>query len=168
MLVDDQALALAVELGHVLQRRGLRVVTAESCTGGLVAAAITSVAGSSAWFERGYVTYANDAKEAMLGVPAALLERHGAVSEPVAQAMAQGACERAGADCGVAVTGIAGPAGGTPDKAVGTVCFGFVIHGRAETVTRHFDGDRATVRAQSVAEALGGLIERLRSVPERG
>lgn len=155
-LADD----LACALGDALRARSLRVATAESCTGGLVAGAITSVAGSSEWFERGFVTYSNDAKREMLGVPRALIEAHGAVSEPVAAAMAEGALVASAADCAVSVTGVAGPGGGTAAKPVGMVCFGFVSRGAAPRVeTRRFAGDRAAVRSASVEVALAGLIE---------
>ena len=155
-LADDLALAL----GAALRERRLRVATAESCTGGLVAGAITSVAGSSEWFERGFVTYSNDAKREMLGVPIALIEAHGAVSEPVAAAMAAGALDASAADCAVSVTGVAGPGGGTAAKPVGMVCFGFALRGSPPRVeTRRFAGDRAAVRIASVEAALAGLID---------
>ena len=148
-----QTAGLAIALGRALGARGWRVATAESCTGGLVAAAITDIPGSSAWFERGFVTYTDEAKRAEL------LERHGAVSEPVALAMATGALARSRADVAVAITGIAGPGGATPGKPVGTVCFAFAQRDRvAEARTLHLDGDRAAVRAQSVDFALERLI----------
>ena len=152
--------ALAAKLGSVLLAGGLRVATAESCTGGLVAGAITSVAGSSDWFERGFVTYSNEAKTELLGVPRALLDAHGAVSEAVAAAMAAGALAHSHADLAVAVTGIAGPGGGTPGKPVGTVCFAWARRGGgAPSVrTEHLAGDRAAVREASVRIALEGLI----------
>ena len=149
----------AVLLGRALEARGWQAVTAESCTGGLVAGAITDVAGSSGWFDRSFVTYSNDAKESMLGVPRALLEAHGAVSEETARAMADGALARSRADVAVAITGIAGPGGATPGKPVGMVCFAFA---RREAATRSFTrqlaGDRAAVRAASVDIALEGLL----------
>ena len=150
---------LAIALGRALADQGFRAVTAESCTGGLVAAAITDIPGSSAWFDRGFVTYTDDAKRTDLGVPAELLATHGAVSEPVARAMADGALARSAADVAVSITGIAGPGGGTPGKPVGTVCFAFARRGYdAQARTLHLDGDRAAVRAQSVDVALEGLI----------
>lgn len=150
--------ALAVGLGAALRGRGWLCATAESCTGGLVAAAITSISGSSAWFERGFVTYSNEAKVEELGVLPETLATHGAVSEQVAREMAEGAMRRSHAQCALAVTGVAGPDGGTPDKPVGTVCFGFAASGRKPmTTTRHFPGDRAAVREAAVREALGGL-----------
>jgi nicotinamide-nucleotide amidase len=162
MPMNDAAYVLAAELGRSLARRGLRAVTAESCTGGLVAGAITDVAGSSGWFERGFVTYSDDAKRALLDVRAETLAAHGAVSEAVAAEMAAGALARSPADIAVAVTGIAGPDGGTPAKPVGTVCFAWARRGRAiVTATRHFPGDRAAVRAATVRAALQGLLDRL-------
>lgn len=159
--------ALAQELGRALVARGWRVATAESCTGGLVAAAITSVAGSSGWFERGFVTYSNDAKQGMLGVGSELLDRFGAVSEAVAGAMAEGALAHGTADCAVGVTGIAGPDGGTATKPVGMVCFGWAARGSTPIVTtRHFPGDREAVRQAAVAVALAGLIEHAKSMPD--
>lgn len=155
--------ALAAELGAVLGARGWRVTTAESCTGGLVSAAITSIAGSSAWFDQAYVTYSNEAKRDRLGVDETLLKAHGAVSEPVARAMSQGALEGAAATIAVAVTGIAGPGGATPGKPVGMVCFAWAVRGGAvESATHRFDGDRAAIRRASVIVALEGLIERAR------
>jgi nicotinamide-nucleotide amidase len=150
--------ALAERLGAALAARGWTAATAESCTGGLVAGAITDVAGSSAWFDRGFVTYSNAAKEAMLDVPRALIDEHGAVSEAVARAMASGAIAHSQADIVVAITGVAGPGGGTPRKPVGLVCFAFALRsGAVEAVSRRFDGDRASVREGAVAFALEGL-----------
>lgn len=150
--------ALAADLGRRFVARGWRVATAESCTGGLVAGAITSVAGSSDWFERGFVTYSNEAKLQMLGVPSELLDRHGAVSEPVAIAMARGAVGGSRADCAVSITGIAGPGGGSPAKPVGMVCIGLATRdGNARARTFQFDGSRAEVRRASVVAALEGL-----------
>ena len=155
--------ALATELGVALAARGATCVTAESCTGGLVAAAITAVAGSSGWFERGFVTYSNDAKVELLGVPGATIAAHGAVSEPVARAMAEGALARTPAAYAVAVTGIAGPGGGSPDKPVGTVCFGWAARGTpAHSTVRRFDGDRHAVREAATAAALAGLVALVR------
>jgi nicotinamide-nucleotide amidase len=154
--------SLAEGVGASLRERGLMVATAESCTGGLVAGALTDIAGSSAWFERGFVTYSNQAKSEMLDVEADLFERYGAVSEEVARAMAEGALLQSRAQVAVAVTGIAGPGGGTPEKPVGTVCFAWTYLGEpADSETMHFAGDRAAVREQSVRHALGGLLLRL-------
>jgi len=151
---------LAAELGRALLAHGWRMASAESCTGGLIAGAITDVAGSSEWFERGFVTYSNAAKTEMLGVPSALIDAHGAVSEPVARAMAEGALARSAADCAVSVTGVAGPGGGTPAKPVGLVCFGWAGRGLPTRVaTSRFPGDRAAVRWASVEAALEGLLE---------
>jgi nicotinamide-nucleotide amidase len=150
--------ALATALGDALRVRGWTVATAESCTGGLVAGAITEVAGSSEWFDRGFVTYSNDAKVAMLGVPAALIDQYGAVSEQVARAMAEGALAGSRADAAVAITGIAGPGGATAGKPVGMVCIAFVQRGHAATAHTHrYAGTRADVRTASVRDALLGL-----------
>ena len=154
-----QTAGLAIALGRALGEHGWRAVTAESCTGGLVAAAITDIPGSSAWFERGFVTYTDEAKRDDLGVAEDVLGRYGAVSEPVALAMAAGALARSTADVAVAITGIAGPGGATPGKPVGTVCFAFARRGTAPLArTLHLSGDRAGVRAESVDVALEGLI----------
>jgi len=137
------------------QTAGLRLATAESCTGGLVSGALTAVPGASAVFERGFVTYANAAKNAMLGVAPALIAAHGAVSEPVSRAMAEGALKRADVDLAVAVTGIAGPGGGSADKPVGLVHMAAARRGRETVHERHvYSGDRADIRRQSVADAL--------------
>ncbi|HKJ21840.1 MAG TPA: CinA family protein [Gammaproteobacteria bacterium] len=158
---DDQALAsLAERVGAALRRRGLCLAAAESCTGGWVGQAVTAVAGSSAWFDRGFVTYSNEAKVDMLGVRPQTLARHGAVSEAVAREMAEGAIGRSRAGAAVAVTGIAGPGGGTPDKPVGTVCFAWAVAGRTTAAaTRRFEGDRQAIRRQAVAEALHGVVD---------
>jgi len=151
--------ALSRRLGARLRETGAMCVTAESCTGGLVAGAITDIAGSSAWFERGFVTYSNEAKMELLGVPEGTLATHGAVSEPAARAMAEGALARSRAHLAVAVTGVAGPSGGTPDKPVGMVCFAWSGRGLPTTsITRSFPGDRAAVRQASVVAALEGLL----------
>lgn len=153
---------LARQLGQALLARGEWLATAESCTGGGVAQAVTEVAGSSGWFDRGFVTYSNAAKTELLGVPELTLDRHGAVSEATARAMAQGALAHSRADWTVAITGIAGPGGGTPDKPVGTVCFAWALRdGGCEAQTLRFTGDRAAVRAQSVLHALRGLLARV-------
>ena len=145
-------------LGDVLRARGERLVTAESCTGGLIAAACTSVAGSSDWFERGFVTYSNDAKVESLGVPAALIAAHGAVSEPVVRAMAEGALAHSKAQWSVAVTGIAGPGGAVPGKPVGTVWLALAHRGVVSLAERlQLDGDRSAVREQTVQRALTQL-----------
>ena len=149
-------------LADVLRERGERLATAESCTGGLVAAACTDLSGSSDWFERGFVTYSNEAKCELLGVDAALIAAHGAVSEPVALAMATGALAHSRADWAVAVTGIAGPGGGSAEKPVGLVWLAWCRRGGAPEAERHvFPGDRAAVRAATVLQALHGLLERM-------
>ena len=157
--MSTATLHLATRLGALLEARGWRVSTAESCTGGLVAGAITDVAGSSAWFERGFVTYSNAAKTELLGVRVETLFAHGAVSEETAREMAAGALARSSADVVVAVTGIAGPSGGSPEKPVGLVCFAWGRRGgAARSLTQQFAGDRAGVREASVVAALDGLI----------
>ena len=158
---DQTALeALAAEVGALLGANGQKLATAESCTGGWVAQCLTAIAGSSDWFERGFVTYSNEAKQEMLGVARETPDRHGAVSVATAQAMAQGALRRSRADWSVAITGIAGPTGGSPDKPVGTVCFGWAgPDGFTTTELCHLAGSRAEVRAQSVAYALHGVLQ---------
>ena len=158
---DDSLLALAAKLGQVATARGAMIATAESCTGGLVAGAITAIGGSSAWFERGFVTYSDLAKEQQLGVASSTIERFGAVSEETAKAMAQGAVRGSAAQWAVAVTGIAGPDGGSPDKPVGTVWFAWAGPDHLQALKRQFDGDRAAIRRASVQVALEGLIDRL-------
>ena len=159
---DARITALARSLGRLAKRRGVMIATAESCTGGGVAEAITRIAGSSAWFDRGFVTYSNEAKRRMLGVRLRTLEAHGAVSEAVARAMATGAVTRSGADLAVAITGIAGPGGGSREKPVGLVWFSWARRG-GELVTEgvRFRGGRDAVRRQSVHRALEGLREML-------
>lgn len=153
---------LAVRVGKALKAGGQKLVTAESCTGGWVAQLVTSVAGSSEWFERGFVTYSNDAKRELLGVPGETLRRHGAVSEETARAMAEGALARSKGTLALSITGIAGPGGGTAAKPVGTVCFAWARPGRAVvTQTRAFTGDREAVRRQSVIHALEKVLELL-------
>jgi nicotinamide-nucleotide amidase len=156
--VNTETLALCEQLAVRLQQQGWMLATAESCTGGLIAAACTDLSGSSNWFERGFVTYSNDAKSESLGVDPALIAAHGAVSEVVARAMAFGAVRHSHAQVSVAVTGVAGPTGGTPDKPVGTVWFGFQVDGRLSSETRRFDGDRAAVREATVQHALRRLL----------
>ena len=159
-MIERAITGLARRLGTACKRRGVTVATAESCTGGGVAQAITRIAGSSEWFERGFVTYTNRAKEEMLGVPHATLVAHGAVSEEVASEMAAGALARSPADVAVAITGIAGPGGGTSEKPVGLVWFAWTHRGGPVQARRFFfTGDRAAVREQSVAVAIRGLID---------
>lgn len=152
---------LCVELAARLVREGWMLAAAESCTGGLIAAACTELAGSSTWFDRGFVTYSNEAKTELLGVDQALIQRHGAVSEVVARAMAFGAVRHSNARVSVAVTGIAGPGGGSAEKPVGTVWFGFMVDGRLSSEAMHFPGDRAEVRAAAVQAAFEGMLRRI-------
>ena len=148
-------------VGRGLQARHFTLATAESCTGGLVGHRLTNVPGSSAWYERGVVVYSNRAKQELLGVPEAVLKTHGAVSAPCAEAMARGICAAAGTPCGVAITGIAGPDGGTPDKPVGTVFIGVAVAGDVTAKRFRFSGDRAAVKWQSAQMALDMLRRRL-------
>jgi nicotinamide-nucleotide amidase len=152
-------------LSKRLLQDGYKLATAESCTGGLISAACTDLAGSSDWFDCGFVTYSNDAKTEQLGVDAQLIAEHGAVSEPVARAMAFGAIRHSKAQVSIAVTGIAGPTGGSATKPVGTVWFGFSIHGTLHSEVRHFDGDRAAVRQATVQHALQRVLALLQADP---
>ena len=161
MRIDDDLYALAIRLGRALSARRAMVATAESCTGGLVAGAITAVAGSSGWFERGFVTYSNAAKIEQLGVARATLDAYGAVSTQTVEEMAAGAQRTSRADWVIAVTGIAGPGGGSIEKPVGTVCFGWAGPGGVVAEQRLLPGDRARIRRESVRIALIGLIDRL-------
>ena len=154
---------LTKTLAAILLSRNWMVSLAESCTGGLVSATLTELAGSSEWFERGYITYSNEAKTECLEVPARLIESHGAVSELVAKAMAEGARINSGSDVAISITGIAGPSGGTAEKPVGTVCFGWATENQTLTKTMHFDGDRQAVRQQATEFVLTELIALLRS-----
>lgn len=167
--MDAELVALADQLGQELKRRGLMLATAESCTGGLLGAVVTAVPGSSHWYERGFITYTNIAKRELLGVKTETLTRFGAVSEPAARAMAEGALAASHADLTVAVTGIAGPGGGSPEKPVGTVCLAWAVRRQpARTVTEHFRGDRETIRRAAVKAALEGLKNLLNSLPVKG
>jgi nicotinamide-nucleotide amidase len=153
---------LALELGKRLTAARLMLTTAESCTGGWLSKVVTDIAGASAWLDRGFVTYSNAAKQEMLGVSAGTIAEHGAVSEDVASEMAQGALAHSLAGVAVAVTGIAGPNGGSEDKPVGTVCFAWVVEGRSPITQRvQFAGNREEVRHQSVGLALDRLLELL-------
>ncbi|HZP98000.1 MAG TPA: CinA family protein [Reyranella sp.] len=157
-MFDHEIRQLAEHVLAACRKRRLKLVTAESCTGGLVAAALTAIAGSSDVVERGFVTYANEAKREMLGVSWDALMGHGAVSEPVARAMAAGALARSQADLAVSVTGVAGPGGGTPDKPVGLVHFAAILSGHQPIAERHvFPGDRDAIRRVSVLTALSML-----------
>ena len=160
----DSAAAVLL-LADTLRGSGRKLATAESCTGGMISAACTDVAGSSDWFERGFVTYSNEAKSESLGVDAALIATHGAVSEVVARAMAFGAIRHSRAQVSVAVTGVAGPAGGSRSKPVGTVWFGFQVDGVLSSEMQLFAGDRAAIRAATVRHALSRLLQLLDNPP---
>ncbi|MGL5030094.1 MAG: CinA family protein [Aeromonas sp.] len=163
MTLDAEIAHLAIELGKALAERGWLVATAESCTGGGVASAITDIAGSSNWFDRGVVTYTNEAKQQMLGVSEQSLVRCGAVSQVVVQEMASGALAHSSASISVAISGIAGPGGATEGKPVGTVWFAWADrNGRHHSLLARFDGDRRQVRQQAVRQALSGLLALLR------
>jgi nicotinamide-nucleotide amidase len=157
--------ALVEALAQRLPASGWMLATAESCTGGLIAAACTELAGSSHWFERGFVSYSNAAKTQMLGVDAALIAAHGAVSEPVARAMAQGALQHASVAVSLAVTGVAGPGGGSADKPVGTVWFAWAVPGALHSEVQHFAGDRAAVRQATVRHSLRRLLALMPPLP---
>jgi nicotinamide-nucleotide amidase len=157
---NEELHQLASELGDKMLARGWMLATAESCTGGWAGQLITSIPGSSHWYERGFITYANAAKTEMLGVPPEILETHGAVSEETAVAMAAGALKHSHAQAALAISGIAGPGGGTPQKPVGLVCYGWALaDGTRMSSTCRLDGDREEIRSRAVAAALRGLIE---------
>ena len=142
---DRELYALAERVGRALKAKGMMMTTAESCTGGWIAQVVTAVPGSSAWFERAFVTYTNTAKQEMLGVKSTTLDAHGAVSEPTVREMTEGALARSHAQVAVSVSGVAGPSGGTPQKPVGMVCFGWgTKDGAVHTAVKHFAGDRET------------------------
>lgn len=164
--MDAELAALSATLGVACRESGLTIATAESCTGGWAAQVITHTAGSSAWFERGFITYANAAKVDMLGVRMDTIERFGAVSLETAAEMASGALRNSNALISLAITGIAGPTGGSADKPVGTVCFSWCIRGSApSSESRLLVGDREAIRRQAVIHALTGMIERARTMP---
>jgi nicotinamide-nucleotide amidase len=156
--VTNDLLDLATRVGRALQEKGLLLATAESCTGGGVSQAITEIAGSTAWFDCGFVTYSNASKAELLDVPAAMIAQFGSVSEEVAAAMASGALGSSNAHIAVSTTGIAGPTGAVPGKPVGTVCFGWASGDAVHTERLVFAGDRQAVREQTVAHALQGLL----------
>jgi nicotinamide-nucleotide amidase len=159
---SDTLTTLATLVGARLRAKAMMLATAESCTGGWAAQVVTAIAGSSGWFERGFVTYSDAAKQEMLGVSARTLAAHGAVSEQTAREMAIGALAHSRAQVALSITGIAGPTGGLPEKPVGLVCFAWATKGGvASAVTRRFDGDRESVRRQSVIAALQGVLELL-------
>jgi nicotinamide-nucleotide amidase len=158
--MDEELYRLAARLGRALKRQGLMIATAESCTGGWIGQAITMVPGSSDWFERGFITYTYISKREMLGVSGQTLARHGAVSEQVVREMARGALARSHAQVAVAISGVAGPGGGTPEKPVGTVCLAWAMkRGKLVVETKRFRGDRDAVRRRSVAHALRGALK---------
>ena len=161
---DEELLQLAHLLGQKLHARGWMLAAAESCTGGWLAQVVTAIPGSSVWFDRGFVTYSNEAKQEMLGVAAATLQTHGAVSEETVREMAEGTLRRSRAMISVSISGVAGPGGGTPQKPVGTVCIAWAVKDQApfSTVCR-LSGDREEIRSRAVAAALRGLIE---SIPQ--
>jgi nicotinamide-nucleotide amidase len=160
--LESEITAQVAMLAQRLSGRGMMLAAAESCTGGWVAKVCTDLAGSSRWFERGFVTYTNASKQEMLGVAADTLLCHGAVSEATVAEMAGGALARSHAQCSVAISGIAGPGGGSAEKPVGTVCFGWAVEGEGvDTESCRFAGDREAVRAQAVLHALRGVIARL-------
>jgi nicotinamide-nucleotide amidase len=154
---------LTKTLAQILLSRNWTVSLAESCTGGLVCATLTELAGSSEWFERGYITYSNEAKVECLDVPLQLVESHGAVSEEVAKAMTEGARINSGSNVAISITGIAGPSGGSAEKPVGTVCFGWATESQTVSKTMHCDGERPMIRQQATEFALTELIALLRS-----
>ncbi|MBP6097225.1 MAG: nicotinamide-nucleotide amidohydrolase family protein [Methyloversatilis sp.] len=157
--MDDELNALSVKVGSTLRATGHLLATAESCTGGWVAEVVTATAGSSAWFDCGFITYSNTAKQRLLGVLPATLATHGAVSEPVALELVRGALLNSSATVAISITGIAGPGGAVPGKPVGTVCFGWAVKDGAERAeTCHFDGDREAVRRSSVCHTLAVLL----------
>lgn len=165
---NDPQLEIASAVAQALMNRGWKIALAESCTGGLVCASLTDLAGSSDWFERGYITYSNAAKSECLNVPAETIESFGAVSEQVAKAMAEGALRNANVNAAISITGIAGPTGGSPEKPVGTVCFGWAVKEsigddlvNTITLTKHFNGDRQIVREQARDFALAQFLELL-------
>jgi nicotinamide-nucleotide amidase len=162
-MMDLDLIVLSEQVGAALRGRSLTLATAESCTGGWVAQVVTHTAGSSVWFDRGFVTYANDAKVDMLGVTPETLATHGAVSLQTAAEMAAGALARSNAMISIAITGIAGPTGGSPDKPVGTVCFAWCLRGgNPQTERRQFAGNREIIRRQAVIHALEGMLARVK------
>lgn len=162
----DDLETLAEQVGAALKQRGLMLASAESCTGGWVGQAVTAVAGCSHWFDRGFITYTNESKQEMLGVSAATLAEYGAVSEPTVREMVAGALKHSHAQVALAISGIAGPGGGTLEKPVGTVCMAWSLSsGAARSQTYHFSGDRSAVRRQAVVAALRGVLEMIDEHP---
>ena len=163
-VAPDLGRLLAQQVGVALKAHGMTLVTAESCTGGGVAQAVTMISGSSEWFDRGFVTYSNTAKEEMLGVAPDTLEQHGAVSEQTVREMADGALQYSRAQVALSVSGIAGPSGGTPEKPVGTVWFAWATSDNVQAVCHQLTGDRDAVRAKSVQIALQGVLNILNNI----
>jgi len=161
--MNQDLIKLVAELATVLLERGRKITTAESCTGGLIAKSMTDLAGSSDWFECGFVTYSNVAKTDMIGVPESVINEYGAVSEAVANAMAGGALSHSAADCSIAVTGVAGPAGGCPDKPVGTVWIAVAVEDRMFTQKYLFAGDRDAIRQATMLQAIQNLLQLLKT-----
>ena len=161
--MNQDLIKLVDELATVLLERGGKIATAESCTGGLIAKSMTDLAGSSDWFERGFVTYSNAAKTDMIGVPESVIKEYGAVSEAVANAMAGGTLRYSAADCSIAVTGVAGPAGGSPDKPVGTVWIEVAVEDQMFTQKYLFAGDRDAIRQATMLQAIQNLLQLLKT-----
>lgn len=155
----DALTLLATQVGELLTKKNLLLATAESCTGGGVAQALTEISGSSNWFECGFITYSNSSKSELLDISPALIAQHGAVSEEIAAAMAEGALANCEAHVALSTTGIAGPLGAVPGKPVGTVCFAWSMNGKTHTERIHLDGDRKSIREQTVVHALKGLLQ---------
>jgi len=155
----DNLIQLATQVGELLTKKNLLLATAESCTGGGVAQALTEISGSSNWFECGFITYSNSSKSELLDISPAMIAQHGSVSEEIAAAMAEGALANCEAHVALSTTGIAGPLGGVPGKPVGTVCFAWSMKGKTHTERIHLDGDRKAIREQTVALALKGLLQ---------
>lgn len=166
-MADDALIQIAIKVGKALQAKGWMLATAESCTGGWVGEVVTAVAGSSKWFDRGFITYSNASKIELLGIRNETLDSHGAVSEAIATEMADGALKRSQANITVAITGIAGPDGGSADKPVGTVCFAWATANETSCITALFEGDRQTIRQQAVLFALKGVLQRILSQTPR-
>jgi len=159
-LITHNITKLSAQLGQALKEKQFTLALAESCTGGLASAAITDISGSSTWFDRGFITYSNTAKQEMLGVPKKTLSQYGAVSEETAQAMVMGALNNSGADIAGSITGIAGPSGGSTNKPVGMVCFAYLTkNGQLMSVTKQFTGNRQAIRHQSVIQLFNGLMD---------
>lgn len=155
----DELILLATKVGEQLTQKKLLLATAESCTGGGVAQAVTEIGGSSGWFECGFITYSNASKSELLSISPALIAQHGAVSEEIAAAMAEGALSNSEAHVALSTTGIAGPLGAVPGKPIGTICFAWSMNGKTRTERVHFDGDRKSIRHQTVVHALKGLLQ---------